>query len=460
VKRIGALFGLDRLTGQILALITVALVTFHLIFSLLLRYTDADHRFPHAAVELLAGALRLVDDAEPEDRAARIREAQRLLPALVVTLDAAATDASAPDHSRAAEALRSRLWPDAAVTVSDTAEGLAASTPLHKGGYATALWKSGPAQKRPLSFFELPPGPPPGPPPRPLSNPLYPSAVFFVICGGIFLVWALRAVVGPLERLARAADALPQESFVVAPLAEEGPQEVRGLACALNRMQLRIHAMLETRSQFSAAISHDLRTLLTRVRLRLELLDDEATCAKVLSDLELMDHLLYRNLQRLRENRIATEYRLIDLDSVVQTVAHGFADAGHNVAYESAGRRMMVGSHHDLQRVLNNLIENAVKYAGGATIVLSEPAVDALQIDVMDEGPGMTALEKERLVEPFARGADPGREGFGLGLAIARQLLEEMGGALQLLDRAPRGLIARVTLSKGQIRPALDGRAA
>jgi signal transduction histidine kinase len=185
--------------------------------------------------------------------------------------------------------------------------------------------------------------------------------------------------------------------------------------------------------------------------MRSEFIDDESIRAKMLQDLDLMDSMLYKNLQRLRENRLATEYRLIDLNSIIQTVVHHFSDSGHRVNYDGAGRQMIVGSSVDLQRIFNNLIENAVKYAGAASVVLTEPSADVVQIDVMDEGPGISPRDKQRLIEPYRRGAAAAQGGFGLGLSIAHSLVEQANGQLRLIDREPRGLIVRITLPRGQV---------
>ena len=233
---------------------------------------------------------------------------------------------------------------------------------------------------------------------------------------------------------------------------EEGPQEVRELTRALNRMQVRIYTMIAARAQVLAAISHDLRTIITRMRLRAEFIDDEILRTKMLQDVELMDSMLYKNLQHLRQARKTPEQSLIDLDSVLQTVSDQFVDLGHDVTYRGGAHQMIWGSITDLQRVFNNLIENAVTYAEKVVVAVEEPSASVVQIDVMDEGPGISTQDKARVIEPFVRG-QPARNmnehgGFGLGLSIVRTLVEEVGGTLELLDREPHGFIARVILPR------------
>ena len=127
--------------------------------------------------------------------------------------------------------------------------------------------------------------------------------------------------------------------------------------------------MIAARSRALAAISHDLRTIITRMRLRAEFIDDEPLRAKMLHDVDLMDSMLYKNLLFLRDERYRHTQEIVDLDSVLQTVADQFADLGHDVAYEGDGRRMVIGSLTDLQRVFANLVENAV--AHGRRVVIS-----------------------------------------------------------------------------------------
>jgi signal transduction histidine kinase len=170
----------------------------------------------------------------------------------------------------------------------------------------------------------------------------------------------------------------------------------------------------------------------------------------MLQDVELMEAMLYKNLQHLRQRRQAHEQVLIDLDSVLQTVSDQFIDFGHDVTYRGGKHQMVRGSLTDLQRIFNNLMENALTYAGKVVVEIEELPASLIRVDVMDEGPGISAQDKARVIEPFFRG-QPARNmnehgGFGLGLAIVKALLEETGGRLQLLDREPHGLIARVIL--------------
>ena len=278
------------------------------------------------------------------------------------------------------------------------------------------------------------------------------AALFFLLCASILTIWVSNAVVAPLVKLARQAERLPNETGKQELIVEEGPQEVRDLSRALNRMQARIQAMIATRTHVLAAISHDLRTILTRLKLRAEFIGDEGQRGKMLHDINLMDAMLYKNLQNLRAERRVSERRLIDLDSVLQTVADQFSDLGHEVVYHGGDHQMILGSITEMQRVFSNLVENALTYARNVEISVGNAGRDATKVEVADDGPGIPNESKASVLEPFVRG-QPARNmnehsGFGLGLSIVRSLVESHGGTVQLLDREPHGLIARVVFPR------------
>ncbi len=225
---------------------------------------------------------------------------------------------------------------------------------------------------------------------------------------------------------------------------------MRDLSRALNRMQSRIQSMILSRSRALAAISHDLRTIITRMRLRTEFIGDEALKDKMLHDVELMDSMLHKNLLYLRGEQQGAERSLIDLDSVLQTIADQFADMGHTVVYTGGAHQTVYGSLTELQRLFSNLVENAVSHGTQAVISAAAPKRGFIEVEIADDGPGIPAAQRTRLVEPFARGEPArtvgARSGFGLGLSIVKSLAEKAGGRLELLDAKPHGLIARVAL--------------
>ena len=160
--------------------------------------------------------------------------------------------------------------------------------------------------------------------------------------------------------------------------------------------------------------------------------------------------MLHKNLQFLGGSEKNAGRSALDLDSVLQTVADEFADLGHDVSYRGEEHLPVIGSVSDMQRIFNNLIENAVTYGKKVAIAVDRSAPAHIQIDVIDDGPGISDRDKSRVLEPFVR-LKPERDlnehaGFGLGLSIVNSLVKDAGGTFELLDRKPHGLIARVTL--------------
>ena len=186
------------------------------------------------------------------------------------------------------------------------------------------------------------------------------------------------------------------------------------------------------------------------MRLRTEFIGDEALKAKMMKDVETMDSMLHKNLVYLRGEESGVGMGLIDLDSLLQTIADEFADLGHEVSYAGGKHQTVYGSLEDFQRLFSNLVENAVNHGQHVVVSATQPQDGFIVVDVADDGPGIPAGKKDQLLEPFVRG-EPARRvdaksGFGLGLSIVASLTEKAGGKLQLLDRAPNGLIARVAL--------------
>jgi len=442
----------DHLAGQIAILVLAAIVLFHLTLTTIQHFGNPDGRPPIIEPsEFIASALLAIDAAPVSERADVLAALGRAAPWAKFTVQDQRADippANGVGGSNLDE-LKSRLWEGAqifAAAKTNDKRGGAVAIALRKGGYAVAttleprrsLWTAmasaqGGAPTLPMRLLER-------------------SALFFLFCASILTVWISGAVVAPLVKLAREAERYPAEGDHLRPIAEAGPREVRDLTRALNRMQSRIEAMIEARSHALAAISHDLRTIITRIRLRSEFIADGELKEKMLHDAELMDSMLYKNLQHLRDAQHAPGRGLIDLDSVLQTVSDQFIDLGHDVTYNGGQHQIILGSLTEMQRVFNNLVENAVTYAKKVVITLDQPSPEIIRVDVADDGPGIPAENKMRVLEPFVRG-EPARNmndhsGFGLGLSIVRSLVEEVGGGLQLLDQRPHGLIARVTLPR------------
>ena len=266
----------------------------------------------------------------------------------------------------------------------------------------------------------------------------------------VLALLAMRWAVQPLRRLAKAADALGRD-LGGPPLPETGPREVRQAAHAFNTMQSRLASYLEDRLRILAAVSHDLKTPITRLKLRAEMLPDEGQKEKFLRDLEDMEHMIGATLDFLRgEARKEAGVRL-DINALLSTLRDDMAALGEHVEISGEASQPLVARPQALKRCLANLLENAVRYGGNARVgVLDDPHELTLHID--DDGPGIPEEKLEQMFEPFRRGEDSRNRatgGVGLGLAIARNLARAHGGEVTLANRAEGGLRVTVSLPRG-----------
>jgi signal transduction histidine kinase len=274
------------------------------------------------------------------------------------------------------------------------------------------------------------------------------TLMFAVISVTLLGLWAARALTAPLSSFAKAAESFSLNG-AAAPLPERGPEEIRSVAKALNRMRERISALIDDQTKMLAAISHDLRTPITRMRLRSEFIEDDVHRSRMLSDLDQMRSMLESVLSFLRNDRKLESMTLVDIAITLELVTDQFADMGHRVAYDGPAHAMATVRPDDLHRSVTNLVENAVRFGASATIRLGVSS-DTVTIEVEDDGPGISDARKEVVVEPFVRGDDARNmdeaAGFGLGLSIARAIVLAHGGELSLNDRQPHGLIVRIEL--------------
>lgn len=291
------------------------------------------------------------------------------------------------------------------------------------------------------------------PPPPMWRSPWMTTVLFAVVSVSLLGLWAARTLTAPLSSFAKAAESFSLERDA-APLPERGPEEIRSLAKALNRMRKRIKDLIDDRTRMLAAISHDLRTPITRMRLRSEFIEDEIQRSRMLADLDQMRSMLESVLSFLRDGRKLEQMTLVDVASILQLVADQFADMGHKVAYAGPGHAMATARPDDLLRSVTNVVENAARFGGEVTIRLTAQA-DCVTIDIEDDGPGIADANKVDMLEPFVRGDDARNmddaTGFGLGLSIAQAIVTAHGGKLTLHDRQPRGLVVRIELPVRQL---------
>jgi len=253
-------------------------------------------------------------------------------------------------------------------------------------------------------------------------------------------LWLAHRTAKRIRAFAQAADRFGRNSE--APLLpEEGPHELRQATVAFNRMQARIQRLVTDRTMMMAAVSHDLRTPLARVRFRIADLDPGARDA-IASDIEQMDELIGQMLTFTRDALPSAERRRFDLSALAQSLVDELADTGCDVAFEGPERLTVEANLPAVRRVLSNLLDNALKFAGHARLKLEQVGDDMVLAIVEDDGPGVPPDMHEAVFEPFRR-LEPSRNretgGVGLGLAIARNLARGHGGDITLDSAAPAG---------------------
>lgn len=263
----------------------------------------------------------------------------------------------------------------------------------------------------------------------------------------LFFAFAIWAIMLPLRRISHAA--MNADISDDAKLFEErGSVEIIALARALNSMRNRITIMVESRTRMLRGISHDLRTPLTRLRLRVEHLPQTPTRDAMLSDINHLDTLLTESLGYLRDNHGQEAIERTDIASALQTIASEFADVGFDVTYRGPNRLIVNCKPIAITRAISNLCDNATKFGKTVAIELRQIA-GAVAIDVIDDGPGIEKQHRQRVLEPFVK-IDESRgssnTGFGLGLSIVSEIVQAHAGTLEFIDRQPHGLIVRVTL--------------
>ncbi len=268
---------------------------------------------------------------------------------------------------------------------------------------------------------------------------------------GILLVSfvLVRSVTAPLRTLARAADRIGID--LAAPeVPQTGPREIQQTAKAFNRMQARIKRLISDRTQTLAAVSHDLKTPITRLRLRAEFVRDEDLRQTIEGDLDEMERMIESTLAFLRGDAIGEESKTVDIASIFKTISDELVDTGHDVVLAGLPHLSLRCKPLAIKRAFSNLIENAVKYGARARVALAERD-DGIVITIADDGPGVPEEELERVFDPFYRlEASRSREtgGTGLGLTVARTVIRAHGGDVRLHNLQPSGLCATVTLPK------------
>ncbi len=425
---------LRRISGQIAALVVASIVMLHLIITavFLMERRDPPDPFMHDGNAHLAAAVQLLGTAPASERPHLIADIARAFPQLDIE-ELPPGSAASPSEPQGFDLhrLRRRLGPDYRIFVL-TPNGVARRIGIALPDGTAVSADVAPDRHSPPFW----------------GGPWMMTLSFAVISVTLLGLWAARSVSAPLSAFAKAAESFSLNS-ATAPLPERGPEEIRFVAQALNRMRERIGGLIDDRTRMLAAISHDLRTPITRMRLRSEFIEDEVNRSRMLADLDQMRSMLESVLSFLRNDRKPESLTLVDLASALQLVTDQFADMGHKVTYVGPDHAMATARPDDLHRSVTNLVENAVRFGAEATVRL-RMSPDSAMIDVEDDGPGISDAHKADMLEPFVRG-DNARNmdeaaGFGLGLSIARAVALAHGGELSLHDKKPHGLIVRIQI--------------
>ncbi|WP_339031370.1 ATP-binding protein [Bradyrhizobium symbiodeficiens] len=424
-------FHLKGIGGQIAALVLASTVALHLVVTtaFLISRPDRSDTPPDDAHQLTDAAL-LLGSAEAGERPRLVADLARAFPKLGIEILAPGTASVEESDNQHLHGMRRHLGRDyKAVLLTPSGTGSRVGVELPDGTMIAGRVEGGP---RPWFW----------------GGPWLMALMTAFICVSVLGLWAARALAAPLSSFAKAAENFSVDGGAE-PLPERGPEEIRSVARALNRMHERIARLMSDRTRMLAAISHDLRTPITRLRLRAEFIEDEGNRKRMLIDLDQMRSMLESVLSLLRNDRKVEAVTLVDIASTLQLVADQFGDMGHVVHYDGPASATAAARPEDLHRGITNLVENAVRFGAEVTIRL-DISRTTLAIDVEDDGPGISDARKQEMLEPFVRGDDARTmdesTGFGLGLSIARAIAIAHGGELSLHDRSPHGLIVRMQL--------------
>ncbi len=275
-------------------------------------------------------------------------------------------------------------------------------------------------------------------------------AALLALCAGFAILLALlaaRSIVNPLSELFAAIDQLGGSGETL-PIRPRGPREVETLMRSFNRLQERLRRFNDDRTRMFASMSHDLRTPLTRLRLRTEMLDGLAEQQKMLAELDTTNEMIESILTFAREETQREPRSLVDLSALVEAICEDASDSGEPVTFDGPRGVTISCRPTALRRAISNLVDNAIKYGKIALVTLS-PGPEHVTVTVEDEGPGIPWNEREKVFEPFYRAEasrNPNTGGVGLGLCVTRSIVWEHGGDIALANRKGGGLSIRLKL--------------
>lgn len=466
------------LFGRLVLVVLAVLVTAQLA-SLALHMHERGELLMQAsgmrAAQRIADIVRLFDTVSAEDRAHIAKVLS--IPPLSVSLDRPAlsgADDAAPGARSAlfAAMLRRVLTDDRALRARVTESASDTVGPMHRPmGMAKGRMDVGPPYGMGMGYLNQP-----GvaliaqvelrdgawvtvetrQPPQTAGWPyrmLWSIAILLAAAVAVAFI-AVRWATRPLQTLARAAEELGR-NVNRAPMPETGPIEVARAARAFNTMQSQLAEFLRSRTSLLAAMSHDLKTPITRLRLRSELLEDPTLRERYSQDLAELESMVSSTLDFLRGIHDEEPPKAFDVMALLESLQADLEETGAEVTLEGHTDRPFAGQRRALRRCLSNLLDNAIKYGGRANVIVRDDAT-TLTIRIEDRGPGIAAGELEKVFEPFYRiDSSRSREtgGTGLGLAIARQIARAHGGDVTLANRPGGGLEARLVLPTSRSTP-------
>jgi signal transduction histidine kinase len=290
------------------------------------------------------------------------------------------------------------------------------------------------------------------PPPGALV-PLMVQLALTALLAAVIIGLAVRRVTRPLKELSARAEKFGRGEDV-AHLPPSGPQEVRALTSAFNDMQDRLTRFVRDRTRMLAAISHDLRTPITSLRLRAEFIDDDENREKVIETLDEMAAMTEAALRFARDEAHAEKAENADLGAILEALAGDQQDLGHDCIVEAEERIVLPCRPVALKRAFRNLLENGIRYGEAVSVHIARDGGDAV-IRIRDKGPGIPSDRLNDVFEPFVRLEESRSEetgGIGLGLAITRSIIHAHGGRIELVNRPGGGLEAIVYLPEGAAR--------
>ncbi|CAN7736461.1 ATP-binding protein [Mesorhizobium amorphae] len=290
------------------------------------------------------------------------------------------------------------------------------------------------------------------------------AKILMLILPMLLLVLYIGGVItSPLVRFAEAAKSLRLDGNEEQLFTDAGAKELRTLATALNDMRRRIRKMVDDRTRMLTAVSHDLRTPLTRLRMRVERSKETPSKQAMLDDIATLTAMIEESLQYLSSTARDEPFRKVDIAALMKTIVAGFSDFGHTVIYVGPERFGYSCKQKALTRAVTNIVENAVRFGKIVHVQLSNFPPSKVSIVVQDDGPGLADGLHEKALEPFFK-ADEARSsnsnsGFGLGLSIADEIAKSHGGSLSLENISPHGLRATISLPPARVVPLKNSKA-